>query len=83
LCMLFVFPGIFFCPFYALYGGWDDYTLEELGRSIYVSGPSKYAMNWMYKITRYFAKKCTWRNKHPLADYEVIERQMNELTENR
>ncbi|MBD3187589.1 hypothetical protein GF325_12215, partial [Candidatus Bathyarchaeota archaeon] len=30
LSMFFIFPGTFFCPFLALFGGWDDYTLEEL-----------------------------------------------------
>ncbi len=79
LGMIFIFPGIFFCPFLALLGGWDDYTLEELRKSIELSGPSKWAMRWMFKITAYFAAKCKWRNLRPLSDYEQLEREMHEL----
>jgi hypothetical protein len=79
LGMIFIFPGIFFCPFLALLGGWDDYTLEELRKSIELSGPSKWAMRWMFKITAFFVAKCKWRNKHPLSDYEQVEREMHEL----
>jgi hypothetical protein len=79
LGMIFIFPGIFFCPFLALLGGWDDYTLEELRKSVELSGPSKFAMRWMFKITAFFAARCKWRNQHPLSDYGRVEHEMDEL----
>jgi len=81
LCMIFVFPGIFYCPFLSLAGTWDDYTMEELRKSIELSGPSKWAMGWMFAITRYFSRFCKWRNAHPLSNYEAIDREMRELVE--
>ncbi|MEX2717277.1 MAG: hypothetical protein Q6353_005150 [Candidatus Sigynarchaeum springense] len=79
LGMIFIFPGIFYCPFLALLGSWDDYTLEELRKSIELSGPSKWAMRWMFKITCFFVAKCKWRNVHPISNYERVEHEMKEL----
>lgn len=82
LGMIFIFPGIFYCPFLALLGGWDDYTLDELRKSVELSGPSKVAMRWMFKITRAFTARCKWRNVHPLSNYEQVEREMGDLVSN-
>ncbi|MBN2152535.1 MAG: hypothetical protein JW839_13870 [Candidatus Lokiarchaeota archaeon] len=79
LSMIFIFPGIFFCPFLALLGCWDDYTLEELRKSVELSGPSRFAMRWMFKITAYFAGKCKWRNSRPISDYDRVEQEMHDL----
>nr|MDO8084507.1 hypothetical protein [Candidatus Sigynarchaeum springense] len=82
LGMIFLFPGIFYCPFLALLGSWDDYTLEELRKSIELSGPSKWAMRWMFKITVFLVARCKWRNVHPLSNYERAEQEMDELVSN-
>ncbi len=81
LSAIFVFPGTFYCPFLALWGGWDGHTLEELKLSVEMSGPSKWNMRWMFRITRYFYKHARWQDKHPLADYDVIRQQANDLAE--
>ncbi|MHA1997836.1 MAG: hypothetical protein ACTSU9_06930, partial [Promethearchaeota archaeon] len=80
LSMIFIFPGTFYSPFLGLFGAWDDYTLEELRKSIRITGPSRWNMNWMFKITTFCTRRCKFRNKHPLGDYAVIEQQMAELT---
>jgi hypothetical protein len=79
LGMLFVFPGVLFCPFYALLGGWDDYTLEEFRKTALLSGPSKFIVMIMYKISAKFAKISKLHNKFPLEDMEIVQEQINDL----
>ena len=79
LAILFVFPALLMCPFYGLYGGWDDFTLEEFRKTAQISGPSKGIMVMMYKITAFFARISPLHNKFPLADYELVKQQVQEL----
>ncbi|HME54833.1 MAG TPA: hypothetical protein VKM55_21695 [Candidatus Lokiarchaeia archaeon] len=79
LAVLFFFPLIFLCPFYALLGGWDSFTLEELRKTALITGPSKGIMLVMYKISLAFAKRSKLHDKFPLADYQVVEQQLREL----
>ena len=79
LAILFVFPLIMMVPFYALFGGWDDFTIEELRKTAAVSGPSKGIMIFMYKISAACAKVSRLHNRFPLADYKVVEKQLQEL----
>jgi hypothetical protein len=39
LGILFVFPAIFFAPFYSIFGGWDEFTIEEFRKCAEISGP--------------------------------------------
>nr|MDO8116572.1 hypothetical protein [Candidatus Sigynarchaeota archaeon] len=81
LSAIFVFPGTFYSPFLALWGGWDKHTLEELRLSVEMSGPSKWNMRWMFRVTTFLYKRSRWQDKHPLADYDVIRQQANDLAE--
>lgn len=79
LLMLFVFPGIFFCPCLAWLGGWDDYNLDEFRKTAILSGPSKGIVMIMYKISNKFAKISPWHNKFPLADYTLVKQEIADL----
>lgn len=79
LGILFVFPAIFFAPFYAFWGGWDEFTLEEFRKSALISGPSKFIMMIMYKITYRASKISPWKEQHPIADYELVQEQVADL----
>src|SRR6056297_2340023 len=78
---IFVFPSIFFSPIYTLIGGFDDFTLEEFRKTALISGPSKFLVMTMYKITKKFAGKNKIGNKYPIADYEKVNTQIKELVE--
>lgn len=73
LATLFIFPGTFYVPFLALLGGWDDRTIEELRQAIEMSGPSKFNMRWMFRITLAFHRRCPWRGARPIGDYEGVD----------
>lgn len=79
LGILFLFPAVLMCPFYGLYGGWDEFTLEEFRKTAQISGPSKGIMMLMYKITAFFARISPLYNKFPLADYKLVRQQVQEL----
>ncbi|MHA1820220.1 MAG: hypothetical protein ACTSU2_07540 [Promethearchaeota archaeon] len=79
LGILFIFPGIFYAPFYALFGGWDEFTIEEFRKTAVISGPSKFVMMVLYKISNKFHKLSKWANKYPIADYDIVKKQVAEL----
>lgn len=79
LMILFLFPALLMCPFFGLFGGWDDFTLEEFRKTMLISGPSKGIMTLMYKVTAWFAHHSPMHNKFPLADYTMINQQIQEL----
>ena len=81
LALLFIFPAIFYAPFYAFFGGWDDFTLEEFRKCAEISGPSKFIMMMLYNVSAKFSKMSKWSNKFPIADYEVIKQQVQELVD--
>ncbi|MBD3351743.1 MAG: hypothetical protein GF364_09685 [Candidatus Lokiarchaeota archaeon] len=81
LCILFVFPALFFGPFYSLFGGWDEFTIEEFRKCALISGPSKWITMLLYNISYKFHKLSPLKNKHPIADYEIIKKQVTELVE--
>jgi len=79
LAILFLFPAVLMCPFFGLFGGWDDFTLEEFRKTMLISGPSKGIMKLMYVVTSWFAHRSPLHNRFPLADYKTINRQIQEL----
>jgi hypothetical protein len=79
LSILFLFPAVLMCPFFGLFGGWDDFTLDEFRKTMEISGPSKGIMIMMYKITAWFAHRSPLHNKWPLANYPLVKQQIQEL----
>jgi hypothetical protein len=79
LGVLFIFPALFYAPYYALFGGWDDFTLEEFKKAALLTGPSKFVVMSLYKITAFFYKRSKLSNRFPIADYVIIKRQVQEL----
>ncbi|MHA1684452.1 MAG: hypothetical protein ACTSUE_26175 [Promethearchaeota archaeon] len=79
MMILFLFPAIFLAPFYAFFGGWDNFTLDEFRKTALISGPSKGITTMLYKISAFFAKISPFHNKFPIADYDLIKRQVQEL----
>jgi len=79
LMILFLFPAVLMCPFFGLFGGFDDFTLEEFRKTMEISGPSKWLMLLMYKITAWFAHHSPLHNKFPLANYKAVQQQIQEL----
>jgi len=77
--VLFVFPGALYAPFLAIFGGWDEFTLEEFRKCALISGPSKGITMWIYKSFKVFSRFSPWFNKHPIADYEVIQNEVEDL----
>ncbi len=79
LFILFLFPAVLMCPLYSLWGGWDNYTLEEFKKTTDISGPSKGIMLMMYNISKFFARISPLHNKFPLAEYDTVKKEIQEL----
>nr|MDO8115068.1 hypothetical protein [Candidatus Sigynarchaeota archaeon] len=77
--VLFVFPYAMYGPFSGLFGGWDDFTLEEFKKCALISGPSKGITILVYKSFAFFSKLSPWFNKHPMNDYTIVQREAEEL----
>jgi|SRR5271157_672999 len=77
--VLFVFPGALYAPFLALFGGWDEFTLEEFRKAALISGPSRGITLWIYKSFKIFSRISPWYNKHPIADYEIVQNEVEDL----
>lgn len=54
-------------PLYGLLGAWDERSLEDFRKAALISGPSKFVIMGMYKLTR-------WGHEHsPLKNRFQIE----------
>jgi hypothetical protein len=80
MLVLFIVPSMIYAPICALFGGWDKYTLEEFRKTALVSGPSRAIIMLIYKITAKMCAKSPLMNKFPLADYDIVKKEIAELT---
>ena len=70
-----IFSGPFFVyfPVYTLAGGWDEKTLRVAERAAEMSGPSKFLVNLIVKISRAFTKITPLHDKFKIDDTGVAE----------
>ena len=78
---LLFFEILFYRPFYALAGGWDEDTLDQWQKARFMAGPSNFIVRWKYNVDSYFAKRTPLHNKFPICDYEVVFKERDELAE--
>ncbi|MHA1680797.1 MAG: hypothetical protein ACTSUE_07305 [Promethearchaeota archaeon] len=79
LLAVFLFPGLVYGPFLALYGGWDDFTLDEFKKCAIISGPSKGITMMIYKVFKFFSKLTPLHGKFPMGDYDKIQAEAEAL----
>jgi len=77
--VLFLFPGALYGPFLGIFGGWDEFTLEEFRKCALISGPSRGICMFLYKSFKSFSRISPWYNKFPMNDYEVVQKEAEEL----
>ncbi|MFX0099829.1 MAG: hypothetical protein ACFFCS_09610 [Candidatus Hodarchaeota archaeon] len=77
IIMIMVAIYVYF-PLTALFGGWDDASLEEFRKVVKISGPSKFIVANMYKMLLALCKRSPLHNKFPLDD-EAALRESREL----
>ncbi|MEX2680759.1 MAG: hypothetical protein Q6373_004115, partial [Candidatus Sigynarchaeota archaeon] len=70
-----IFSGPFFIyfPVYTFFGGWDEGTLKVAERAAEMSGPSKFLVNLIVKISRGFTKVSPLHNRFKIDDTGVAE----------
>jgi O-antigen/teichoic acid export membrane protein len=77
--VLFAFPGGIYAPFSGLFGAWDEFTLEEFRKCALIAGPSKGITMFIYKSFKTFSRISPWYKKFPMNDYDVVQREAEEL----
>ncbi len=76
---LFLFPGGLYAPFLSIFGGWDEFTLEEFHKCAQISGPSKGITMFVYNSFKLFARFSKLHNKFPMNDYAKVQKEAEEL----
>lgn len=79
--VLFLWPALLVCPLMGIFGAWDQYSLDSFQRTIELSGPSKWLVNWMFKTARFFYMKSPLRNRFPVKGAELAVKEAGELEE--
>nr|MDO8088171.1 hypothetical protein [Candidatus Sigynarchaeum springense] len=82
LYLLFILFGAPFVMFfiYSLVGGWDDHGLGIFRDTIVLSGPSKFLVDKLYKISKWGHDHSPLKNKFPIP-HEDAARELAELNE--
>jgi hypothetical protein len=62
-----------YLPLTALFGGWDDQSLKEFRRAAWMSGPSKFYVWPMYKLTEWFCRHSKLHNRYPIESDEALQ----------
>nr|MDO8118853.1 hypothetical protein [Candidatus Sigynarchaeota archaeon] len=79
LAALLLFPAGIFAPLYALFGGWDDHSLEDFRKAAVLSGPSKGITMMMYTISKLVHDRSPWKNKFAFKDTDKALAEADEL----
>ncbi|MBN2154370.1 MAG: hypothetical protein JW839_23140 [Candidatus Lokiarchaeota archaeon] len=79
LASLLVFPECIFAPLYALFGGWDDVSLEDFRKAALLAGPSKGITMLMYKISKFFHDRSPWKNRFAFKNTDLALKEADEL----
>ena len=53
IMILFIFPIFILMPLYGLLGAWDERSLDDFRKAALISGPSKFVVMGMYKLTKW------------------------------
>ncbi|MHA1342143.1 MAG: lipopolysaccharide biosynthesis protein [Promethearchaeota archaeon] len=81
LCLLLGVLIIWF-PLYGYFGGWDSYSLEIFKKARKISGPSKFFVGFIAKMTNLGIRKSPFHNKF-VTNTEGIKQEIEELVETR
>ena len=73
------FELLFYRPFYALVGGWDEEGLDTWEKARHISRIGNFLARWKYSIDRFFSSKTKLFNRFPIADYEKSFKERDEL----
>ncbi len=79
LAALLLFPAGVFAPLYALFGGWDDQSLEDFRKAAMLSGPSKGITMFMYNVSKLVHDRSPWKNKFAFKDTDKALAEADEL----
>ncbi|NMC07929.1 MAG: hypothetical protein GYA24_22170 [Candidatus Lokiarchaeota archaeon] len=82
LYLIFILFGAPFIMFfvYSLVGGWDDYGLGIFKDAAVLSGPSKFLVDKLYKLSKWAHDRSPLKNRFPIM-HEDASREIAELNE--
>jgi hypothetical protein len=76
---LFVWPALIFCPAMGFSGAWDQFSIESFNETVKIAGPSKWMLNWMYRMTKACYDRSPLKGKYPIKGAEDAAREALEL----
>ncbi|MBN2153640.1 MAG: hypothetical protein JW839_19445 [Candidatus Lokiarchaeota archaeon] len=76
---LFAWPALIVCPIMGFSGAWDQYSIESFNETVKISGPSKWMLNWMYRMTKACYDRSPLKGKFPILGAEDAAREAGEL----
>ncbi|MBD3352193.1 MAG: hypothetical protein GF364_11960 [Candidatus Lokiarchaeota archaeon] len=79
ILILFIFPMYIFMPIYGLTGAWDKRSLEDFRKAALMSGPSKFIVLQMYKLTKWGHRHSPFHGKF-IIPYEKGLKEAKELS---
>lgn len=79
LMALFFWPGLIMCPLLALFGGWDDHTLQSFKDCVDLTGPSKFLVKMMVATTVFVHERTPLANRFPIKGSELAAQEALEL----
>ncbi len=76
---LFAWPALIVCPVMGFSGAWDQYSIESFYETVKISGPSKWMLNWMYRMTKVCYDRSPLKGRFPIQGAEDAAREAGEL----
>ncbi|MHA1793944.1 MAG: hypothetical protein ACTSVI_14985 [Promethearchaeota archaeon] len=77
MLMMFGLPLVIFL-LYSYFGGWDDFGLSIFHKAVMLSGPSRFYVRVIYKLSKIGHEHSPIKNKFPIP-HEDAEREVDEL----
>jgi hypothetical protein len=78
LIVILIGVGYVFFPLYAFFGGWDEYGLSTFEKGKVLTGPSKFLVAHILKVSKYMNARSPFYNKFPIPWVEA-DREAKEL----
>ncbi|MHA1732699.1 MAG: hypothetical protein ACTSU5_12210 [Promethearchaeota archaeon] len=81
LLALFFWPALIMCPLLALFGGWDEYTLQSFKDCVDLTGPSKFLVKMMVATTSFFHRISPLGGRFPIKGGDLAAKEALELVD--
>lgn len=72
LLILFGFPIVFIMPLYGFTGAWDPQTLEDFRKAAAISGPSKFLVSLLQKMTAFGYRFSPFKGRFVIPSTEAM-----------